>query len=105
MTAVATSLVQSRIDYKANSLLRGISKSNLSNQLARFVLQRKRLNVKRFAFRTSLITSSYQFKLAALTFKALSSQHAATLTIYHHSYTRTFLNPLTLLQLYHLPCR
>jgi hypothetical protein len=92
--AVATSLVQSRLDY-ANSLFYGISKFNLNklqrvqNSLARIVLNRHHLDSS-----NSLLSQLHwlpihhriNFKYATITFKALSSQQPYHLSSLLHPY-------------------
>ena len=92
--AVATSLVQSRLDY-ANSILYGISKSNLNklqrvhNSLARIVLNRHPLtpsNGLLSELHWLPIHQRINFKLATLTFKALYLQQPPHLASLLHPY-------------------
>ena len=92
--AVATSLVQSRLDY-ANSILYGISKSNLNklqrvhNSLARIVLNRHPLtpsNGLLSELHWLPIHQRINFKLATVTFKALYLQQPPHLASLLHPY-------------------
>jgi len=92
--AVAVSLVQSRLDY-ANSLLFGISKTNLNklqrvqNSLARIVL-RRHPRCPSSGLLSELhwlpIESRIKFKLSTITYKALSSQQPFHLSSLLHPY-------------------
>lgn len=93
-TAVATSLIQSRLDY-ANSLFYGISKANLNklqrvqNSLARIVLKRHPSQSSRDLLSDLHwlpIQHRINFKLATITFKALSSQQPPYLSSLLHPY-------------------